>query len=87
MKRSLKNLVVAASATSLVVVVAPTAQAQGLGPCTTAYVRDIAQTSSPELVTITPPATVTVHGNAVLGIADHVVGATQEYVRCLMWRG
>jgi hypothetical protein len=87
LKRFLRNLVVAASAASLVAVGAPAAQAQGLGPCTTAYAKDIAQTSSPQLVTYTPPATVTVDGNAVLGIADYVVGATQDYVRCLMWRG
>ena len=87
MKRSLRNLVAAAAASSLVVVGAPAAQAQGLGPCTMAYADDIRQTSSPQLVTYTPPATITVDGNAVLGIADYVVGATQDYVRCLMWRG
>ena len=87
MKRSLKNLVVAASAASLLAVGAPAAQAQGLGPCTVAYAHDIARTSSPQLVIYTPPATVTVNGNAVLGIADYVVGVTGDYVQCLMWRG
>ena len=87
MKRSLRNLVAAAAASSLVVVGAPVAQAQGVGPCTTAYVRDVTQSESPQLVTYTPPATITVDGNAVLGMADYVVGVTQDYVRCLMWRG
>ena len=87
MKRPLKNLVVAASAASLLAVGAPPAQAQNLGPCTMAYAEDVARTSSPHLVTYTPPATITVNGNAVLGIADYLVGATQDYVRCLMWRG
>jgi hypothetical protein len=87
LKNSLRNLVAAAATSSLVVVGAPAVQAQGLGPCTVAYAEDIARTSSPLLVTYTPPATVTVDGNAALGIADYVVGATQDYVRCLMWRG
>ena len=87
MKRFLKNLVVTAAAASLVAVGAPTAQAQGLGPCTFAYADDLSQTSMGQLVTYTPLATVTVHGDAVIATATYVVGATQDYVRCLMWRG
>lgn len=87
MTRSLKHLVAAVAVASTSVVAAPAAQAQGLGPCTFAYVDDVSQTSSGPLVTYTPLATVTVHGDSVIGVANYIVGATQDYVRCLMWRG
>ncbi|MDQ4125654.1 MAG: hypothetical protein M3134_08655 [Actinomycetota bacterium] len=82
-----KVLVAAVAASALVLAGAPAAQAQGLGPCTFAYVDDVSNTSSGPLVTYTPPATVTVHGDSVLSVANYLVGATQDYVRCLMQRG
>ena len=87
MKRTIASVVAAASVSALMVVGAPAAQAQGLGPCTLQYAEDVTRTSTRPLIVYTPPATVTVDGNAVLGIADYLVGATQDYVRCLMWRG
>lgn len=84
MKRSLRNLVAVVSALALMIVAAPAAQAQVV-PCTMQYGRDVLQSSSPELVTYTPPATVTVNGNAVVGMADYVVGVTADYVVCVVW--
>lgn len=81
MKRSLANLVAAAAASALVLVGAPAAHAQD---CTTVYLDSVTNPALPEFVTYEPPANVGVNGNAVIGVAARVVGATITYVDCVV---
>lgn len=85
MKRSLRVIAAAASAAALMVVAAPAALAgpEDAAGCTTVYATTLTSSSTPQLVTYTPPAGVAVNGNALIAYAAWVEGATLAYVDCL----
>lgn len=85
MKLALRKLAVAGSAAALVLVAAPAAHAGPGDPdCTTTYVGTLTSTATPEFVEYTPPADVDVNGNAIVGTAFFVAGATVDYVDCVV---
>lgn len=85
MKRSLRVTAAAASAAALMAVTAPAAQAgpEDAAGCTTVYVDTLTRSSTPPLVTYTPPAGVAVNGNSLIAYATWVEGVTWAYVDCL----
>ena len=86
MKRSIRIFMGTATLAGMLFAGAPAASASTAAQdCTTDFLAYVFRPPNPPaLVTYTPPADVTIHGNQLVGAASALAGATKAYIDCVV---